>query len=34
MAVARDRKAVYRVDFKARTVKPIFTVANDDDIGG
>jgi hypothetical protein len=27
-------KAVYQVDFKARTLKPIFTVTNDDEIGG
>ena len=27
-------KAVYRVDFKARAAEPIFTLPNDDDIGG
>jgi hypothetical protein len=27
-------KAVYQADFKARTVKPIFTLPNDDEIGG
>jgi hypothetical protein len=27
-------KTVYQVDFRDRTVKPIFTVANDDEIGG
>jgi hypothetical protein len=27
-------KAVYRVDFKARTAQPVFTLTNDDEIGG
>jgi hypothetical protein len=27
-------KAVYRVDFKAGTAKPVFTLPNDDEIGG
>ncbi len=27
-------KSIYRVDFKERSIKPIFTVANDDEIGG